>query len=441
QLVRGDAAVLDQLLAEHDLPLGDDVVGDDQLVHARERVMADELAHPRRLQPQLLLHLAQYAGSRIGVILLQEAGDQREHLRRPGAVARQDDLPLVLDDGRDHRHRVVPVHELAGRAAQAVRTHVDGAGLQRRGAARAELVAHVGFPFRATKVPLWRTASRPALLRLLYRVMRARPRLRKVARKRFHSSAGRLQRAVKSASTGSTYSHSLRWMTMRASSPWRRNSCCSSAQPLTMPRVARLPPKAVSRWLRLGGSGASNSMRPAPPPVTRSCIAAVSGMLRCRYSVKFSGDMRRLLISVSAARPACIRRRPAGGGASRGSGQRSPQWCSLAPVWPRSISLAPFPMLLRLIPARPAPLQPLPAEPSRGVPPSDEREPAAPRPVDRDKALELVEAPKPLPPLRPFPQERLDAEMPPRPDALTVFIGSFLWVAASGPEAPGRCWR
>src|SRR5690606_40572995 len=79
------------------------------------------------------------------LVLLQEAGDQAKMPFRPANPAGQHALPLVPDDGRHHRRRVVPKHEPAawsgtGQTVPAA----QAAGAKRLAAKRA--VTHLASP-------------------------------------------------------------------------------------------------------------------------------------------------------------------------------------------------------------------------------------------------------------------------------------------------------
>src|SRR6185436_5736137 len=152
------SAVLGELLAQDDRASRDRVVAEHDLVLALEDVVADEvrLGH---LEAELLAHLAHDGG--LGVFLrLEEAGDEGEEALRPLAVAREDDLALVLDEGADRGRGIAPVHEAAlrVRARQALAHSAvvgDATRRERRGAARtkAELHARATAAARPSPAP------------------------------------------------------------------------------------------------------------------------------------------------------------------------------------------------------------------------------------------------------------------------------------------------
>ena len=94
-----------------------------QLIHLEKWVIANEMSGIS-IQSQFFLYFAQ--DRCIGRFpFFQKTSDQPEHVLRPAPVTRQNHRALDLDDGRDHRNRVVPVditaiHSLATQANLAV---------------------------------------------------------------------------------------------------------------------------------------------------------------------------------------------------------------------------------------------------------------------------------------------------------------------------------
>src|SRR5579859_2328464 len=104
-------------LVEPDLArAGLDMIGQDQLVHRPEQVVADEAAG-EHVQPQLLLDLPDDPGLR-QFLRFEEAGDEAEPFRRPADAAHQDHGTVPLDDAGDHGHGIV-VGDLAALHAAA----------------------------------------------------------------------------------------------------------------------------------------------------------------------------------------------------------------------------------------------------------------------------------------------------------------------------------
>ena len=64
----------------------------------------------------LTLYFAPGTCALASLIALEESGDEGKHLLRPRAIAREQDPAAELDQRRDDRRRVVPVHPAAERA-------------------------------------------------------------------------------------------------------------------------------------------------------------------------------------------------------------------------------------------------------------------------------------------------------------------------------------
>ena len=89
------------------------MVAEHDLVLALEDVVADEVGLDH-VEAELLLHLAHHGGPRV-LAGLEVAGDEREPALGPRAIAREDDLALVLDQGPDGGRGVAPLDEAARR--------------------------------------------------------------------------------------------------------------------------------------------------------------------------------------------------------------------------------------------------------------------------------------------------------------------------------------
>ncbi|MPM89658.1 hypothetical protein SDC9_136770 [bioreactor metagenome] len=126
------------------------MVGNDHLVHPQKLVSPHDGA-AAHIQIGFFLHLARNALLR-RFARFHEAGDQRKHLGRPHRVARQQHLPIHLDDGRQYWRRIVPVRPATGRATQAhllASVFHEGHRLQGRRAVRtkAGIVVHGALLF------------------------------------------------------------------------------------------------------------------------------------------------------------------------------------------------------------------------------------------------------------------------------------------------------
>src|SRR5690606_23049397 len=126
----------------------------DQLVLAREVVDADQ-AQALHVEVGLLLDLA--CDSLLGRLAgLEESGDQREGLRRPRRIAREQDLVAHLHERGDDGRRIVPVREAAFGAGAALAPG-EQSGDERPRAARTESVVRMQHG----------TIAQPSLLRYL----------------------------------------------------------------------------------------------------------------------------------------------------------------------------------------------------------------------------------------------------------------------------------
>src|SRR5207302_2639601 len=138
QLVGRDRLHAGELLAELDLAVRANVVREDELVHLRERVGADE-RDDLAAEPELLAHLAQDAMLR-RLVLLEESGDQAVPLFRPSLAAHEQHGPAVLDQRGQNGRGIVIEDVPAGlaRTRQPLTSlHLPGAEWSR--ATRAEL--------------------------------------------------------------------------------------------------------------------------------------------------------------------------------------------------------------------------------------------------------------------------------------------------------------
>ena len=96
----------------------------------------------QRVETELFLDLAPHRV--VGrFVAFQESGDERVPGGRPGLVPREHDAAVVLDDGRDHRHRVVVVGE-AARARSGPARASAAEGVSAPAQIGAERTAHQG---------------------------------------------------------------------------------------------------------------------------------------------------------------------------------------------------------------------------------------------------------------------------------------------------------
>ena len=104
---------------ERDRSVADDyVIGKDHLVQPLERIDADRAREPA-LEPELFADLAQHGG--LGVLAaLEEARDEPVPLRGPADAAHEHDAARALDDGRDDRYGIAPLHEARTAGTRAV---------------------------------------------------------------------------------------------------------------------------------------------------------------------------------------------------------------------------------------------------------------------------------------------------------------------------------
>ncbi len=70
------------------------------------------------LEPDFLFDLAQHGHLRV-LAPLEKTRDEPVPRRGPADAAHEDYVARTLDDGRDDRHRVAPMHERALRAHEA----------------------------------------------------------------------------------------------------------------------------------------------------------------------------------------------------------------------------------------------------------------------------------------------------------------------------------
>jgi hypothetical protein len=112
------------------------VVHEDDLVEPFERIRADERP-AQRVDAELLDDFSDHRllGRLAG---FQESRDEAVPRRRPAEAPHEDDAPRALHDRGDHRHRVAPLHKIAGGAGEAFAAAVR-ARHERRPAHRAVL--------------------------------------------------------------------------------------------------------------------------------------------------------------------------------------------------------------------------------------------------------------------------------------------------------------
>jgi len=111
QFFRCDQAKLGEFLIKADLPASLDMIGNDHLMFAGERIDADQ-GHGDGIEAEFFPDLARDASRRI-LVAFEKTGDQAESPRRPGVVARQDDPSIVFDKRSQYRRRIVPVGTLS----------------------------------------------------------------------------------------------------------------------------------------------------------------------------------------------------------------------------------------------------------------------------------------------------------------------------------------
>jgi hypothetical protein len=127
---------LGKFLVQPDLAIGEYMVGNDHFVFARKRIDADQ-RHRRGVEAEFFPDLTRDAGSR-RLVALEKTRDQAESTGSPGVVARQHDVLPVFDQRRQHRRRIVPMHETAVGMAMEPRQTTDRAHLQPGAAERTE---------------------------------------------------------------------------------------------------------------------------------------------------------------------------------------------------------------------------------------------------------------------------------------------------------------